>query len=433
VNSEAGSTGRARLLGPLSEPQFRLLWIGATTSAFGDGLTFLAIAFAVLDIGGKATDLGLVFAAFFAAYVSFVLIGGVWADRLPRQLVMVAADLVRGVVQVIIGLLLLTGEAQVWQLAVGVAIYGAGSAFFRPASTGLIPQTVSAARLQQANALMSISRNGGSILGPPVSGLIVALAGPGTVFMIDAATFTISAFSLLLLRPTERAVPDERQPFLAELAVGWREVLARPWIAGAIVAFGFSNAAGAAFFILGPVIADAQLGGAAAWGLILTGGAIGGVIGGLLALRIRPRHPLLVGFAIMAVIALQPLSLVGPAPVLLIAGAFLLGFGAAELTNTWWFTLLHQHVPEQARSRVSSYDSLVSFIFQPLGFLVVGPLSEAIGRTPTLIGAASLLLLTSIAVTLLPSIRSVTWVDDAGAAAPPDSSAGVAPGAPAAG
>lgn len=402
----------AKLLGPLSEAQFRLLWIGQSTSAIGDGLTFLAIAFAVLHIGGKATDLGLVFAAFFAAYVSFVLVGGVWADRLPRQLVMVAADVVRGVVQVIIGLLLLADRAEVWQVAIGVAVYGAASAFFQPASTGLVPQTVSAGRLQQANALMSLSRNGGAILGPPISGLIVAFAGPGTVFLIDAATFGISAISLLLLRPVKQTSPDERQPFLAELAGGWREIVARPWIAAALVAFGISNASGAAFFILGPVIADAQLGGAAAWGLILTGGAIGGVIGGLLALRVRPRRPLLVGFAIMSLIALQPLSLVGPAPVLLIAGAFLLGFGAGELTNTWWFTMLQQHVPEHARSRVSSYDWLVSFIFQPLGFLTVGPLSQAIGPTPTLLGAASLILLADIAVTLQPSIRSVTWVEE---------------------
>jgi predicted MFS family arabinose efflux permease len=416
-------SGRARLLGPLGEPQFRLLWIGQSTSAVGDGMTFLAIAFAVLHIGGKATDLGLVFAAFFAAYVSFVLVGGVWADRLPRQLVMVAADVVRGVVQVIIGLLLLTGDAQVWELGLGVAVYGGASAFFQPASTGLIPQTVSAGRLQQANALMSISRNGGSILGPPISGLIVAFAGPGTVFMVDAASFAVSAVSLLFLRPIESASQEDRQPFLAELAAGWREVVARPWIAAALVAFGISNASGAAFFILGPVIAEAQLGGAEAWGLILTGGAIGGVIGGLLALRIRPRHPLLLGSALMCLVALQPLSLVGPAPALLIAGAFLLGLGAGELINTWWFTLLQQHVPERTRSRVSSYDWLVSFIFQPLGFLAVGPISQAIGFTATLVGAASLLLLTWIAVTLLPSIRTVTWVVAAEVAAPSGPSA----------
>jgi MFS family permease len=409
-------TGRGKLLGPLSEPQFRLLWIGQTTSAVGDGLTFLAIAFAVLHIGGKATDLGLVFAAFFAAYVSFVLVGGVWADRLPRQLGMVAADVLRAVVQVIIGHLLLTGEAHVCQLAIGVAVYGAASAFFQPSSTGLIPQTVSPGRLQQANALMSISRNAGSILGPPISGLIVAFAGPATVFLIDAATFGISAVSLLLLKPIGRVSSEDRQSFLAELAGGWREVLARPWIAAALVAWGIGNASGAAFIILGPVIAERQLGGAAAWGLILTGGAIGGVIGGLLALRIRPRRPLRVGFAIMSLVALEPLSLVGPAPVLLIACAFLLGFGAGELTNTWWYTLLQEHVPEHARSRVSSYDWLVSFIFQPLGFLAVGPLSEAIGFTATLVGAASLLLVSYGTLGLLPSIRSVSWVREGDAA-----------------
>ncbi|MDP9250322.1 MAG: hypothetical protein M3O78_03010, partial [Chloroflexota bacterium] len=142
---------------------------------------------------------------------------------------------------------------------------------------------------------------------------------------------------------------------------------------------------------------------------------------------------LLVGFAAMYLVALQQLSLIGPAPVLLIAGAFLLGFGVGELTNTWWFTLLQQHVPEQARSRVSSYDWLVSFIFQPVGFLAVGPISQAIGFTPTLVGAAALVLLTFITVTLLPSVRGVTWVADADAAVLPDPSPDAAPGAPVSG
>ena len=119
---------------------------------------------------------------------------------------------------------------------------------------------------------------------------------------------------------------------------------------------------------------------------------------------------------VMFLVALEPLSLVGPAPVLLIAGAFLLGLAAGELINTWWFTLLQQHVPEHARSRVSSYDWLVSFIFQPLGLLAVGPLSDAIGFTPTLVGAGALLLLTYMTVGLLPSIRSVTWVAEGDAA-----------------
>ena len=399
-------------LGALAEPQFRLLWIGQTASAAGDALIFVAVAFAVLQVGGSAADLGIVFAAFTVSNVALVLAGGVWADRLPRQLVMVACDIVRGVAEVIMALLLISGAAQVWHIAVGAAVIGGAGAFFGPASQGLIPQTVSAPRLQQANALIGLSRNGARIFGPPLAGALIALFSVGIVFLIDAVTFVVSAISLLLLRPTPReARSAEPQPFFAELASGWREVTARPWILAAICAFAVSNMASAPFIILGPVVAEAHLGGAAAWGLILTGGGIGGVIGGVLALRLRPRRPLLTGFMVMAATSLPPLALVGPLPVLLIAGASMLSLIAIELANTWWFTMLQQHVPEHARSRVSSYDWLVSLVFQPLGFLLAGPLAAWIGLTATLVGAAVIGLLANYGVLLVRAVREVRWVE----------------------
>jgi len=401
-------------LGALAEPQFRLLWIGQTASAAGDALIFVAVAFAVLQVGGSAADLGIVFAAFTVSNVALVLAGGVWADRLPRQLVMVACDIVRGVAEVIMALLLISGAAQVWHIAVGAAVIGGAGAFFGPASQGLIPQTVSAPRLQQANALIGLSRNGARIFGPPLAGALIALFSVGIVFLIDAVTFVVSAISLLLLRPTPReARSAEPQPFFAELASGWREVTARPWILAAICAFAVSNMASAPFIILGPVVAEAHLGGAAAWGLILTGGGIGGVIGGVLALRLRPRRPLMTGFVVMAATSLPVLALVGPLPVLLIAGASMLSLIAIELANTWWFTMLQQHVPEHARSRVSSYDWLVSLVFQPLGFLLAGPLAAWIGLTATLVGAAVIGLLANYGVLLVRAVREVRWVEAA--------------------
>ncbi len=404
-------TERGSWLGPLVERQFRLLWIGQTASAAGDALIFVAVAFAVLQVGGSAAELGIVFAAFTLANVALVLAGGVWADRLPRQLVMVACDVVRGIAEVVLALLLLSGSAQVWHIAVGAVVIGGASAFFGPASTGLIPQTVSAGRLQQANALIGLSRNGTRIFGPPIAGVLIALFGTGVVFLVDALTFAVSAVSLLMLRPTPAgAKVAEPQPFLAELASGWREVTARPWIVAAISAFAISNLAAAPFLILGPVVAQDHLGGAAAWGLILTGGGIGGVIGGLLALRLRPQRPLLVGFVIMAALSLPPLALIGPLPVLLIAGSSMLSLLAIELSNTWWFTMLQQHVPEHARSRVSSYDWLVSLVFQPLGFVLAGPLAGWIGLPATLIGAAALGLLANFGVLLVRSVREVRWV-----------------------
>jgi len=401
-------------LGALAEPQFRLLWIGQTASAAGDALIFVAVAFAVLQVGGSAADLGIVFAAFTVSNVALVLAGGVWADRLPRQLVMVACDIVRGVAEVIMALLLISGAAQVWHIAVGAAVIGGAGAFFGPASQGLIPQTVSAPRLQQANALIGLSRNGARIFGPPLAGALIALFSVGIVFLIDAVTFVVSAISLLLLRPTPReARSAEPQPFFAELASGWREVTARPWILAAICTFAVSNMASAPFIILGPVVAEAHLGGAAAWGLILTGGGIGGVIGGVLALRLRPRRPLMTGFVVMAATSLPVLALVGPLPVLLIAGASMLSLIAIELANTWWFTMLQQHVPEHARSRVSSYDWLVSLVFQPLGFLLAGPLAAWIGLTATLVGAAVIGLLANYGVLLVRAVREVRWVEAA--------------------
>jgi predicted MFS family arabinose efflux permease len=406
-------------LGALAEPQFRLLWIGQAASAAGDALIFVAVAFAVLQVGGSAADLGIVFAAFTVSNVALVLAGGVWADRLPRQLVMVACDIVRGVAEVTLALLLIGGAAQVWHIALGAAVIGGAGAFFGPASHGLIPQTVSAARLQQANALIGLSRNGTRIFGPPLAGALIAFFGSvGIVFLVDAATFVVSAISLLMLRPAPReARPAEPQPFFAELASGWREVTARPWILAAICTFAVSNMAAAPFIILGPIVAEAHLGGAAAWGLILTGGGIGGVIGGVLALRWRPRRPLMAGFTVMGALSLPPLALIAPLPVVLIAASSLLSVMAIELANTWWFTMLQQHVPEHARSRVSSYDWLVSLVFQPLGFLLAGPLAAWIGLTATLVGAAVIGLLANYGVLLVRAVREVRWVTEAEPAA----------------
>ncbi len=186
------------LLGPLGEGPFRMLWLGQTTSAVGDAMIPVAIAFAVIHLGGDAAGIGLVLTAFTVPRLVFILAGGVWADRLPRQLVMLAADVIRGAVQVWFAILLLGGHAELWHLAAGAAVIGAASAFFVPASSGLIPQVVSPSHLQQGNALMSLSRNATGIIGPSVSGLLVVTLGVGWIFAIDAATFIASTVSLRL-------------------------------------------------------------------------------------------------------------------------------------------------------------------------------------------------------------------------------------------
>jgi MFS family permease len=374
-------------------------------------MVLVAVPFAALQIGGSPTAVGLVFAAGLTPRIALTLVGGVWADRLPRQHVMIAADVVRSVGQAAGAFVLLTGYAELWQLALIAAIHGSGAAFFTPAASGFIPETVSAPRLQQANALIGISRNVFAVVGPALAGVLIHAYGPGWAYAIDALTFALSA-SFLVRLPA--GVPlTVRKKFMADLVEGWREVTARSWVWASILYFAVWNFATAAFFVLGPVVSDRELGGARDWGLILSGGAIGSVIGSLLALRFRPRRPLFTGYLLISVAALQPILLVRPFPVLVIAAAGVIAWVTLAFTVTLWQTALQERIPREALSRVVSYDWLGSLVLMPLGFAVAGPLANGIGIDATLWLAAALLFVSSVAVALVPGVRRITRLDEA--------------------
>ncbi|HEX3219327.1 MAG TPA: MFS transporter, partial [Candidatus Limnocylindria bacterium] len=323
----------------LGERDFRLLWIGQTGSAIGDSLVGVALAFAVLQLTGSASDLGLVFAAFALPRVVLMLAGGVWSDRLPRQQVMVACDLLRAGTQAVVSTLLITGNVQLWHLVVLALVMGAADAFFTPASTGLMPQIVSAGRLQQANALVSISRSGAHIFGPLLSGVMVATIGTGWAFALDGVSFLLSAAFLLQMRLPRQAVA-QRRAFVTELAEGWREVVSRSWVVACILTFAVSNVSLAAFQVLGPLVAQRTLGGAAAWGMIGGGAAVGGIVGGVVALRWKPRRPLVPAFAVMLLAQLELVLLVPPFPALVVAMGAFVTIAAIVLSNALWETML---------------------------------------------------------------------------------------------
>jgi MFS family permease len=417
----------------LSERPFRMLWLGQTGSAIGDALVGVALAFAVLEVGGTAADLGIVFAAFSVPRVVLTLAGGVWSDRLPRQQLMVACDLVRAGAQAVVSTLLITGNGQTWHLVALAAVMGSAAAFFVPATVGLMPQVVSRARLQQANALVSISQSAAHIFGPLAAGLLVATVGPGWAFAVDGASFLVSAGFLLAMR-IPASVVTERRPFVAELADGWQEVTSRRWVVASIATFALSNASLAAFQVLGPVVAARALGGATAWGVILAGGAVGGLIGGAIGLRWKPRRPLVPAFAVMALATIQLLFLVPPFPVAVVAVGAMVAFAGIVMSNAFWDTMLQQHIPQAALGRVSSYDWMASLLLQPIAFAAVGPMSEAIGIGQTLLLAAGLGIAANTAVLLVPSVRGLTRRE--GSPGEPVTSADVAaavaqPGSPA--
>jgi hypothetical protein len=388
----------------LRDRRFRLLWIGQTTSMLGDALVPVALAFAVLDLTHSAADLGLVLAAQVIPNVTLVLAGGVVADRLPRQVVMLGSDVVRGVAQAALAVLVLSGAARLSQLVVLAAVYGAAEAFFQPASTGLVPATVPAERLQQANALLGLSRSATFIIGPALAGAIVGLYGPGVVFVADAGTFAVSVASLARLR-LPRPPAAERRGFITDFVGGWQEIRSRTWLWVMIAwASTFMFFVAAPMQVLGPLIAKQSLGGAPAWGTIAAAGGIGSVVGGIVALRWRPGRPLFAASSAVLVTALPAAFLAMKAPVALIAGGRLLAGASLGFFGAVWMTTLQQQIPPEAISRVSAYDWMGSQVFLPLGLLAVGPIQEAIGASTTLWASAAWAVLST---TLLLAVRSL--------------------------
>ena len=392
---------------PLRERPFRLLWLGRVSSAAGDALIPVALAFAVLEINESATALGTVLAAGLLSRVAFTLAGGVVADRLSRRTVMLVCDGIRAVVEAFTAVMLFTHHMTVPLFIVTAAIFGAASAFFGPASDGVVPQTVSDENLRAANALIGISRNTLNIFGPALSGALVAAAGTGWVFAIDSASFVVSAFFLVQLRvpAQERA---ERSHFLRELHDGFQEVASRSWVRAPIVGFAIFNFCLAAFIVLGPPIFIDHFGGARAWGIVSACGGVGAILGAVASVRLHPRRPLSAGFAASALIAVPIAALAGPLPVVAIAVGWALGAGSIALVNVWWETALQRDIPASVYARVRSYDILVSFVFMPLGFIVFPQIARGIGSEATLLAAACAAAATSVAVALVPGVHEVT-------------------------
>jgi MFS family permease len=402
---------RARLaesFGALRERPFRLLFTAHAISVLGDMLVPVALAFAVLDLTGSASDLGFVLSARLVPMVVFMLAGGVWADRVPRQRLMIGSHVVRLVVQSVLGALLVTGAARIWELVALQIVHGVATAFYRPASSGLVPQTISPGRLQQANALMWGALGAAGFVGPALAGVLLAVTSAGWAILLDAATFAVGALLLSRLR-LPALPPVERQRFLYELGQGWREVASRRWVWASIVSFAvFQLVVLASLSVLGPVVAKRSLGGSSAWALIAAGFGVGSLLGNFTALHLRPRRPLLTAYLLLFASA-PSLFLLGfavPAP--FIAATELVAGSTIGISGVLWETTLQQQIPREAYGRVSSYDWMGSTVLRPLGLVVVGPIAVAIGVEETLLVAFALTMISSLTLLLVPDMWRIT-------------------------
>jgi MFS family permease len=389
----------------LRERDYRLLFGATLTTSLGDAVGTIALAFAVLDVAG-ATSLGVVLGARQAASAAVLLFGGVLSDRARRNLVLVGASLVQGAAQGGIAVAVLTSSATVpLFVALGV-LWGLGDGLVLPAETGLVPQTVSAQRLQQANALQGLSRSGVRVVGPALGGVLVVALNPGWALAADSASFFLCAALLARMRIPTRG-GGGRDRFLAELRAGWREFTARTWLWSTVLIFGLGNVFFMFLQVLGPAIAKDRLGGAGAWAAILTAGGVGAIAGGVAALRHRPGKPLVACVLWPLTILAEFAALAAGAPTWLIAAAaFAGGFGLANHVALW-FTVFQREVPEHAQSRVSSYDAFGSFVLNPLGAAIAGPLAAALGISAALWLAAAAILISNMTMLLIPAVWNI--------------------------
>jgi len=420
------STASGGRLSLLRIRDFRNVFLAQSISVFGDGITPVALTFAVLGLTGSATDLGLVLAAQSLPLAALALVGGVWADRLPRAALMVTSDLVRAAVQITGAVLLLTGAAQIWQLAILAAIHGAAEAFFRPAAGAIMPQLVPADRLQQANALMGLSDNFGWMVGPAVAGTLVALIGAGGAIAVDGATFLVSAAFLISVRVPAIVRSAAVKGFLDELRDGWHEVRSRTWLWVMLLRASLLLCIVIApFQVLGPLGLLAQGHTAAAWGVIQAVFSAGMLGGAAIAMRYKPRRPMVLVCLTGTTAVAAPLTLALGGGALSLGVVYGLRGIAVGLLVAIWNTTLQTKIQGEALGRVTAWDWMASLALWPAGLAVAGPLAQAFGVTALCWVSAGLGLVASLWVLLVKDVwrlrpaTALAAAATAGASPPP--------------
>lgn len=408
---------------PLTSRPFRLLASARTLLMLGNSIAPVALAFAVLDLHGSTSALGIVVGARSLANVAFLMFGGVLADRLPRQLILVGSSLGGALSQSAVAALVLAQNQSLVALACLAALNGALAAFAFPASAALLPSTVPAEQRRSANALIRLGANGAMVAGGAAAGILVAAIGPGWAIGVDSATFALAAVLFAGIRvpvhtdprpatPSESASSEARaviirgpRLILRELGTGWREFRSHQWVWTVVLGAMLINAAYlGAVQVIGPTVADATIG-RSKWGFVLAAQTLGLVLGGLWAMLSKSAASLPRGVAFVATMALLPLALaVAPAPVLLILAAVLAGIGLEQF-GVAWETAVQTHIADDRLARIYSLDAFGSSLAVPLGVLSAGAAADTFGADQVLIVAAAITVATCAALLVVPSVR----------------------------
>ena len=402
-----GTAGTGRLA-VLRERAFALLFSAQLISTIGDVMASVAVPFAIIELGGGASDIGLVLAARAVPLVLFLLIGGVWSDRLPRRLVMIGSDVVRGICQAVFAVILVMGVGGVPAIMVIMFVYGAAEAFFRPALSGIVPQAVSTERLQDAYGLIAITPALGMTLGGVVGGTAVALISPAGAIALDAASFAVGITLLALARFRHVRSAVQGNGFLADLRDGWMAFRTRTWLVVVVIGESFyALLVMPAIFVGGPLIAEQFLNGAASWAVVISCFGLGFATGGLVAQRLTPRRPIVLSYAVTVLFAGFFVLLAFPAPTAVLGVGAWVGGTVIAISGTLLETTITRQVTPDLRSRVGSFRALGSQVCQPIGFAVIGGVIAGIGLSGVMWIAAAAVLANIALVLGTPSVRAL--------------------------
>jgi MFS family permease len=392
----------------LRDRSFRRLYLARTGSVLGNAVAPVALAFAVLDMpGGSATKLGLVLVVRQAAQVAFLLLGGVIADRLPRNKVMVASDLMAAGAQGAIAGLFIVHTSNLAPILALSAVTGAAPALFLPASTGLVPQLVPKNRLQSANALLRFTMNSSTIVGAAIAGALVTTIGAGWALGVDAVSFLVSAALLVGIR-IPRAAELPKTSIVGDLSHGWREFSSRQWVWAIVLQFSIANACyNGGINVLGPLVSKERLGGALAWSAFAAARGVGLLMGSVVAMRVRTSRPMRT--ATLATFGFVPAFFAfAYAPIWVIVACALLIGVCLDIFTVLWDTALQTHVPQESLSRVSAYDGLGSVALGPLGLAAAGPAAAAFGVTAALVAGGVLTAAANLGALASPEVRNLS-------------------------
>nr|WP_069884824.1 MFS transporter [Streptomyces luteocolor] len=390
---------------------FGLFFAARAVAKLGDTMLPVALAAGLLRYGHGAGAVGLAMAATTVCFAGLVIFGGVFADRFSTRLLMIGADLVRFVTQSLAAVFFFTGHVVLWQICAIGAVNGAAAALFQPGVASTVPRL--AADVQKANGAIRVAESTASLAGPAVAGVLVGLASPGAVFAAHAATYALSALCLVLLRlpPAHLGARPHSDGFRADLAQGWREFRARTWLWGVIAVYSMLMimTTGPSVPLVATLVVQEH--GSGSYGLVNSALGAGTVVGGLVALRLRPRRMLRAGtFALIGYGAFPTavgLQLGVPA---MAAGAAVAGAGLS-FWGVMWATSVQTQVPPDVLNRIHAYDVAGSLAMLPVGQALAGPAASAFGAENVLIAGGAMTVVVCLCLYAVPAIRGLVRVD----------------------